>query len=35
MSLLRKYFTYVNVQNAVYAGLVLCPYAFKPLLNMG
>jgi len=35
MSLSLTYFTHVNVQNDVRAGLVLCPYVFEPLLNMG
>jgi len=35
MSLSLTYFTHVNVHNGVHAGLVLCPYVFKPLLNTG
>jgi len=35
MSLSLTYFTYVNVQNDVHAGLVLCLYVFETLLNMG
>jgi hypothetical protein len=35
MSLSPTYFSHINVPNDVRAGLVLCPYVFEPLLNMG